>query len=141
MIYLDSSALVKRYVREDGSQALAERLAKEDLVATSRVAQAEVAAAIARRCRERSLSVKERDRLITALESDLLSMLVVEVTAQVLRPVGRLVRAHPLRGFDAVHVACALALVPDVTFASADLNLNSAAAAAGLSPWFPTDRR
>ena len=47
ILYLDASALVKRYVTERGSRETADVCAKAEIVATSLVSRAEVAAALA----------------------------------------------------------------------------------------------
>ena len=143
ILYLDSSALVKRYVLEPGSRGLAERLAKASVRATSRVSLAEVAAAVARRTMFGDLSEKERDHILQGLEADFDWMVVLDVTAELVRPIPRLVRVHSLRGFDAIHLASAQVLAGEepgiVTFVSADLRLNEAASRCGFEVWEPRD--
>ena len=51
ILYLDASALVKRYVKERGSQEVIALTAAAGAVATSLVSRAEVAAALARAVR------------------------------------------------------------------------------------------
>ncbi len=51
ILYLDSSALVKRYIAERGSKNTAELTARAELVATSLISRAEVAAAFAKAVR------------------------------------------------------------------------------------------
>ena len=51
ILYLDASALVKRYVAEGGWRETADVCAKADIVATSLVSRAEVAAALAKAVR------------------------------------------------------------------------------------------
>ena len=51
IVYLDASALVKRYVAERGSRETGALSAKADVVATSLVSRAEVAAALAKAVR------------------------------------------------------------------------------------------
>jgi predicted nucleic acid-binding protein len=48
ILYLDSSALVKRYVREAGSTEVEELIVQADAVGTGLIGRAEVAAALAR---------------------------------------------------------------------------------------------
>jgi len=63
VLYLDSSALIKRYQNEQGTEALNARLRQEarDLrsVFTSVLTYAEIHAAFARRAREKLLSAEE----------------------------------------------------------------------------------
>ena len=56
MTYLDTSALVKRFVAEKGSQRVTRLILVQGPVATATIAHAEVYAAFARRYRERALS-------------------------------------------------------------------------------------
>jgi len=60
----------------------------------------------------------------------------VDVTEQVVRRVRELVRRHPLRGYDAIHLAAALELASElgaaVTFVTADEKLGRAARAERL---------
>ena len=51
IVYLDASALVKRYVAERGSRETGDLTASADVVATSLVSRAEVAAALAKAVR------------------------------------------------------------------------------------------
>jgi predicted nucleic acid-binding protein len=51
IVYLDASALVKRYVAERGSRETGDLSASADVVATSLVSRAEIAAALAKAVR------------------------------------------------------------------------------------------
>ena len=59
IVYLDASALVKRYVAERGSRETADLCAKADIVATSLLSRAQVAAALAKAVR---LGIVEPDK-------------------------------------------------------------------------------
>ncbi|MGH8694308.1 MAG: PIN domain-containing protein [Burkholderiales bacterium] len=64
ILYLDTSALVKLYVREQGSAQVRAHVNKADVIATSVVAYAEARAAFARLRRERPASGKRhRERV------------------------------------------------------------------------------
>jgi predicted nucleic acid-binding protein len=133
---LDSSALVKRYVAEPGSAAVRALLRGPARPATSRVAFAEVAAAVARRQREGDLSAAARDRILSRLRRDMDALVVVEVTADLMESLAGLVRTHPLRGFDAIHLASCLAITRGVPasaeFVCTDPGLAEAARACGM---------
>ncbi len=135
MTYLDASALVKWYVEEDGSERVLQLMARGSL-ATSRVSEVEVASAVARRCREGSFPVTERDRVFAALPSDLAAMFIVELTPGITaRCIGLLAR-HRLRAGDSVQLASSLALQERadsrVEFVAFDDRLLEAARAEGL---------
>ena len=55
-LYLDTSALVKLYVEEEGSATVREAIARAETVATTVIAYVEACAAFARRRREGRLS-------------------------------------------------------------------------------------
>lgn len=110
ILYLDTSALVKLYVREEESDRVSGEVAGATAVATSRVAYAEPRAAFARRAREGFLTAEELRRVVTALNADWEHYLCVEVTDGVTRQAGELAELYGLRGFDSLHLASALFL-------------------------------
>jgi hypothetical protein len=79
-------------------------LLADDLVATSRVTEGEIASALARRCREGELAEADRDRALGALRQDMGSLFVVEVTAAVSQRSVALLKRHPLRAADALQL-------------------------------------
>ena len=136
ILYLDTSALVKLYVREQGSARVRRALTKADQIGTSRVAHPEARAAFARRAREGSLGARALRRAVAALEADLPSLVVVACGASLARRAGELAERRALRGFDAIHLASALDLRDlsgaEVRFMAFDERLNGAAKDEGL---------
>lgn len=108
MTYADSSVIVKRYYEEIGTERVRERFATAERIFTSRLAYAEVHAALARKRREKSISEAAYRRSATAFESDWSAYDQIAVDAATLGAVPRIVRQHSLRGADAVHLAAAL---------------------------------
>lgn len=137
ILYLDTSALVKLYVRERGSAQLRAQVDKADAIATSVVAYAEARAAFARLRRERPASGKRHHERVGQLDRDWDHYALVELTAAVVRSAGELAERHSLRGFDAIHLASALWLksahTDDLAFAAFDRRLTAGAKAAGLT--------
>jgi predicted nucleic acid-binding protein len=132
--YLDTSALVKRYVDESGS-ARVRPLFRGKTVATARIAYAEIAATVARLHRERAMNETARDSIYARLDGDFAALTVVEIRAPLMRRVPELVARLPLRGYDAVHLAAALSISDHgaaVTFWAADAALVGAARTEGL---------
>lgn len=137
ILYLDTSAIVKLYVREKGSASVARQLDAADAVSTSMVALAEARAAFARLLRERPQTrIRHRQR-VAQLASDWERYAVVELTTSVAQNAGELAERHGLRGFDAIHLASALWMKStysgDLAFMAFDVRLTAAAAAAGLA--------
>jgi predicted nucleic acid-binding protein len=135
-LYLDTSALVKLYVREAGSRSVRRNIAAAVVVATSRVAYAEARAALGRRHREGGIAARGLRRAVRALDRDWPAYALVEASAGVVHRAGALAEARALRGFDAIHLASALELQSlvgtPVTFVAFDARLIQAAAAEGL---------
>ena len=136
-LYLDTSALVKLYVEEGGSDTVREAVAGAETVATSAIAYVEARAAFSRRRRERRLSRSEHDRTIREFEADWEHYVALEVTSGLIRRAAELAEAHALRAYDAVHLASAKLLRERVReailFAAWDSNLLSAAKREGLN--------
>ncbi len=137
-LYLDTSALVKLYVDEEGSSVVRNVVDQAGLIATSAIAYVEARAAFVRRRHEGGLSAGEYRRIIRDLDGDWARYLVVEVTDSLIRESARLAEAHRLRAYDAVHLASAAAvhgrLAEPIVFASWDLGLEKAAEREGLEP-------
>ena len=135
MRYFDASALVKRYVRETGSLKV-RRLLSTDVSATSRLSAVEITSALTRRAREGAFPDAERDRAITSLERDLSSLLVVELTPDVVKRAQTLLRRWPLRSGDAIQLASCLYLKGEldepIAFVAYDARLIDAARREGL---------
>jgi len=92
------------------------------------VAYPEARAALARRKRERSLTVVGCRRAKAAFEADWPRVLALDVSSPLARSAGDLAEQHGLRGFDALHLASSLAVAQefpeeDVRFSSADRTL------------------
>jgi predicted nucleic acid-binding protein len=133
-LYLDTSALAKLYLEEEGSDQVREWTAAAEALATSRVALAELAAAIARRRREGGLTDDESEAIRSAMTEDWNRLVVVHLDEHRAADVAF---AHELRGFDAIHLAAALEVrdalgdIP-VCFSCFDQRLSRAASAQGF---------
>lgn len=130
-IFLDSSSLAKRYVKERGSEKVEETLAAADEAAVSLIGPAEIISALSRLLRQGLISAAQYDRAKAALFEDLEDMSIREVTAPVVSSAIGLLERHPLRTLDALHVAGAVEWRADL-FVSSDRRQLAAASAAGL---------
>lgn len=150
LTYVDSSALVKRYVPEPGSAWLT-ALCETEPVAVSLVAVPEIASALARRAREGDLTPEQRDMLFRLFVNDAQSFVVVDLSQAIAQDAAALLMSAPgpmhLRSLDALHLATArwafartrrrgIATGP---FVAADRALLDAAAWAGLPVLNPED--
>ena len=141
--FLDSSALVKRYVTETGTswvQSVTHPSMHNRLI-IARSTWVEVLSALARRQREGSLSPEQVAGAIDSFCYDLdTHYQVVEINRELAEAAGLLATKHPLRAYDAVQLASALHIQPSfaharltsLTFAAADDRLLATAQAEGL---------
>ena len=136
ILYLDTSAWVKLYVREAGSKELRACTSKTEVMAASVVAYPEARAAFARlKAQGISTDAKHQQRL-AQLNLDWGNLLRIELVPTVVRSAGDLAEVYGLRGFDAIHLASALWLKEKTSaafcFAAFDQRLRAAAERAGL---------
>lgn len=110
--YFDSSALVERYVVETGTDWVRTLCAEGDNVhAIAHIGLVEIAAALAGKQRGGFLTLNEYDQLLAELLQDTqIDYLLIAVDEAVIDQAVALTRQYKLRGYDAVHLACALAL-------------------------------
>jgi predicted nucleic acid-binding protein len=108
MLFLDTSALVKVYISEPGSERMREAAAGDEPKVASVLAFAEMHATFARRGREELLTPSELEQVQRDFGDDWEKLTRISVGDAVLRLVPGLCERHPLRGADAVHLASAL---------------------------------
>ena len=122
LVYLDSSAVVKTVVEEAGSDALDAFLRDYDTHASSELARTEVVRAI-RRSQPFALA-----RAFEALEK----LVLIELSQTILDSAG-LLDPPALRSLDALHLATARSLSPQLAaFVTYDERMSQAGAALGL---------
>lgn len=138
MLYLESSALVKRYVAEAGTRLVQAAIDHDPYVATALITSVEVRAALA--AASRAGRVEDLDRLVAAFLNDWAHFIVIQVDQALIDSAGELAQRHALRGYDAVQLAAALvaaqsARSAEVSFlvGTFDADLHRAAVAEGLS--------
>ncbi len=124
IVYLDASALVKRYVEEEGSDTVLEAMDPESSWVMCRIGYVETAGAVARGGEHEDLERFRRDWSLID---------VVEVSQTLVERASRLAISARLRALDALHLAAALSVPSgDVVFATWDVRLHRAAREQGL---------
>jgi uncharacterized protein len=140
-IFLDPSALVRRYDRSEAGSALVRAACSQsrgNVLIIARHATVEVASALARKRRDGIHDPRAVAKLWRTFQAHVRDQYrVIEVTDMVYSQAERLVFAHALRAFDAVHVGCALVIAVEsphtpVQFWTADRRQAGAASAEGL---------
>jgi predicted nucleic acid-binding protein len=112
VLYWDSSALIKRYVREVGTEIIESKLQEQEVASqpafTSVITFAEIHTALARRAKDNSLSQSEFVHSGNNFDSDwAFGLTVIALEAGVLNIVRDVVRLG-LRSADAMHLASAI---------------------------------
>lgn len=129
--YLDSSALVKRYIMEDGTDKMNSVIVGAQILVTSKLTYAEILSAFLKKYRAKELSEKHLLNVLEKFETDWAYFLVMEFGDELLPLIKKLIQKHYLRGADSVHLSSALwlkdAVKTDITFVASDLNLLEAA--------------
>ena len=137
--YFDASALVKRHVDERGSRETLDFAASAEVVATSLISRAEVAAALAKAVRAEILDEDEARKAQRAFAAQWPDMARIPVTEALVSRAGTLAWEYGLRGYDAVQLASAVlfqeSLGTAVRLATFDRQLWNAARGAGFEPW------
>ena len=143
-VYLDTSALLKLYVSEEGTErvvSVAEEAAEGRIVILD-ITPVEARSAIRRREREGDIAATDADRVLKQIEHDCsMTFLMQPSTSAVIEEAARLIDRHPLRAYDALQLAGCLVVsesMPEpVTFVCADTRLCEAAANEGLTTLNP----
>ena len=144
-VYLDTSALIKLYVEEEGTERVVAITNDFDgvQVIILDVTPLEARSAVRRRQREGDISGADAERILDRIEDDTSSSFLVQPsTSSVIEGAARLVDRHPLRAYDALQLAGCLVIrdiVPGpLTFVCADVRLCGAAELEGLAVLNPS---
>lgn len=142
ILYLDASALVKRYVAELGSPEVSSAIFRAEVTGTALISRAEVEATLAEAVRLQALTQEEGLASLQVFRNEWPDLVRMQVTAMVVAQAGNLAWDHGLKGYDAVHLASASAwqdaLGERVTFTTFDKHLWAAAESVGLEA-YPVD--
>jgi predicted nucleic acid-binding protein len=151
MLYMDSSALAKRYFQERGSRAVSARFVRGEAIYTSVLTYGEVHAAMGRKFRSNETDAEELERRRDAFTSDwLFGLSKVELSVHTMSALPKLVEVYDLKAGDAIHLSAALWLRDTiylrtqstrakeaVEFGVADRRLGWVAAQCGLQVFDP----
>ena len=141
ILYLDASALVKRYVAELGSVGMSTAISRASTAGTALISRAEVVAALARAVRVGALTTDEALASLQVFRTEWPDLVRVQVTELVVARADTFAWEYRLRGYDAVHLAAASvwqdAMGDRLTFATFDRHLWAASEAVGLAAYPP----
>ncbi len=139
IVYLDASALVKRYITEAGSLEVERLISQTQVVGTCLISRAEVTAAIAKAVRIKLLLHDEATRALQSFRTQWADLVRLQLTETMVARADALAWEYGLRGYDAVHLAAMLfwqeTLGEVVTLATFDRQLWQAGQNTGVSVW------
>lgn len=137
ILFCDTSALLKLYIVEAGSEALKARVVEAEAVAVCRVAWAEAHAALSRRAREVPGDAPVIEQAKAALAQDWPRFVVMEVDQALVERAGNYADTFALRGYDSIQLAAAFEAgriaQSHICFACFDARLNKAADVLGMA--------
>ena len=137
ILFCDTSALLKLYIVEAGSDALKVLVQEAEAVAVCRIAWAEAYAALSRRAREVSQDSLLIEQAKAALANDWPHFVVLEIDQPLVELAGEYADTFALRGYDSIQLAAAfeagrISQTP-IFFACFDTRLNKAAKMLGMA--------
>ena len=136
-LYTDTSTVIKLYVQENNSDEAREWVERSAGVATGLLTRAEVSSGINRLFRTNFLNEDQYTQALSDFHSKWESYTRIPISEQIVARADFLICKFVLRGYDAIHLACALtwqeALHAPVILATFDSQLGAAAKNAGLA--------
>lgn len=127
-LYVDSSALLKRYVSEHDSDAAEQLMAADPVLVTSRLTEVEVRRNLSRLLDSSDASIAKQQFL-----KDLDSFALVSLDAATCNEAARIAEQVLCRSLDALHLAAALRAGPSTTLLTFDIRQAQAGRSLGLS--------
>ncbi len=136
ILFCDTSALVKLYVKEESSDEMCAAAEKAKAIAVSRISWAETMATLARRVRECPSDAGAIETVRARFQNNWSSFAIVEVTQPLVELAGDYADTFALRAYDGVQLAAARMLQAETDgafcFACFDLRLQKAASVLGM---------
>jgi predicted nucleic acid-binding protein len=136
ILYLDSSAIVKKYVEETGSVLIRDAVEQAEIVGTAVISRVEVIAALRKAIRSDVIAEADGEAAVRSFNRSWRDLVRTRVTERLVKHASELAWAHGLRGYDSVQLASAAAwqqaIGLGVTLATFDLRLWHAGRAVGL---------
>ena len=130
-VFFDSSAFVKRYVNEAGTDAVLHWCDQATEIILSGIALPELVSSFCRLQREGRITETQYRQLKSLLLADIEDAAIGDLTPVVIAHAIASLEGNVRRGMDAIHIGSALALKADL-FVSSDRRQLDAAARSGL---------
>jgi predicted nucleic acid-binding protein len=136
ILYLDTSALAKKYIQEQDSEKVIAWMDDAEIIGTAILTRAEIAATLTRAVKSSRLPQEGIDHTLNDFRADWRHFQRVAIDESLVARADSLACLYGLRGYDSIHLACGVtwqeAIQLSVTFATFDAELRDAAQKAGL---------
>jgi len=135
--FLDSSALVKRYVEETGTTRMVELITSDELLVVARLAQVEIVATAVRRAKANEIEPDDLIAMLQVVDHEFRSRFeIIELGGATIARSIDVAQVHALKAADSIQLASALLATSSdqrqPIFVSADVELNEAARSEGF---------
>ena len=127
-LYVDTSALLKRYIAESDSDSAEQLIRSDPVLVTSRLTEVEL-----RRNLTRLLAGDHLLRTRQLVRSDLNSFALIDLDTVTCNEAARIAEQTLCRSLDALHIAAARRVGDATTFLTFDIRQGQAARSAGLT--------
>lgn len=136
ILYLDTSALAKKYILEQDSERVIAWMDEADLIGTAILTRAEIAAALTRGVKASRLPQEGVNKTLDDFRADWRHFQRVQIGESLVARADSFACVYGLRGHDAIHLASGViwqeSIQMPVTFVTFDAELRDAARKAGL---------
>jgi predicted nucleic acid-binding protein len=130
-LFFDSSAFVKRFVAEKGSDEVETLCLNASVISLSSICFPEIISTMNRRLREKSITRKNYRLIKNRMIEEFEDIEIINIVPEVISKSVSLLEKNNLRTLDALHIASAIAWKCDL-FVSADKRQIMAAKKSGL---------
>ena len=139
ILYADTSALIKRYIREANSEQVVAYFDQYPIIGTAALTQVEMASAMSKAVRLGWVDEADTLRAWQDFLSHWPAYTRLPVSAGIIERAGSIAWRHGLRAHDSIHLASALAWkdvsADEVSFVCYDKNLSKVTRQEGLQVW------
>ncbi len=139
-LYFDTSALVKKYISETGSDNVDKLLFSASEIYISIIGHVEAISSFRRLLHEREIDEKDYNQLKLEIEQDFQFFNVVDVSFEIVFSAIKTIDKYQLKSLDSIHLASAISMKRNIDyFVSSDQKLLNAAKKEGFKVINPNE--
>ena len=139
-LYFDTSALVKKYISETGSENADKLFLSASEIYISIIGHVEAVSSFRRLLLEKEIKKKDYELLKSEIAQDFKYFNVIDVSSEIVYDAVKVIDKYQLKSLDSLHLAAALAVKTDIDyFISSDQKLLKAAENEGFKVINPND--